>query len=72
MEIPTHTIGCNDIATSAVPSWILQHLCCQLRVTTMNSCQLLCGMQGSVNPIVHVHIIHFCFVVSAAWGQSVS
>ena len=63
--------GCNDIATGAVPR-IQLHLCCWLHVTTMNSCQLLCvcGMQGSVNPILHVHNIHLCFAVSAAWGQS--
>ena len=51
---------------------ILLHLCCWMRVTTMNSCQLfcVCGTQGSVNPILHGRIIHLCFVVSAAWGQS--
>ena len=64
MEIPTRTIGglagCNGIVTSAVPR-ILLHLCCRLRVATMNSCRLfcVCGMQGSVNSILHVHIIYF-------------
>ena len=65
MEIRIRTIGglagCNDIATSAVTR-ILLLLGCQLRVTTMNSCRLLCGMQSSVNPILHVHIIHFAFL----------
>ena len=23
-----------------------------------------------INPILHIHIIHLCFVASAAWGQS--
>ena len=33
-------------------------------VATMNSCQLfcVCGMQGSVNSILHVHIIYFALL----------
>ena len=62
MKIPMRTIGGLDAmtATSAVPR-IPLHLCCWLCVTTMNSCQLfgVCGMQGSVNPILHVHLIRF-------------